>query len=704
MKFKKSSLKSLGLIAFIIGILFITGTLAIITDKKVKVDSAKLDKGANKIKTNNSAFEIQWDFDTTGYGADGRFYMRSSDFKSIDKNRTVYIGLITPTLINDKNTISITQKQNIKNIRIQIEFCDSSKYGWEILNQQLWCNITHPSNSTNIIAFDEKILINTTLENNLIITASNLTILYNITTYHKENVKTDLSKNLIKSQQTDIKSYLRKLDKDFSLLGNNWVLINQPINLVKGESNQIEFKLDIAKKDLPLKYSVVIIDANDNSYIILDPTIVNARTWSTNDDFTNGTVVTNLTTSASGITLSAGSSILSQNGIVSYYNLENVYTDNQSNNNLAAGGSGNSFSATKVLGAYSLNMSGSGWASTDTVTKMPINNEDWSVALWYQLPTLPASAVLDTAFCYGDSATWQNSFYFGVYNDGGIVKYIIQNPSGGTGAIANPININTNTWYFSVYTWNGTPQYSNIYHNAVLNWSVDQTVNYALNAERLGIGRVCHGGGSLFPGLVDEVSVFNYTLTQEDITALYNSGNGITYPLQNSAKTTGIYSDTQSWTPQTGNQITNISITADNSSGGQILFRSNSVNASLSGTAYTTLVNGTQILQINSGVDNPMFYDFMLNNTGTGKIVSYTVYENSISGGASSSCTWTAGAWTIQGSENCGLNTTNVAGNNIIFNGTGQARILANQRISSCGNVQVLNTAVGVASGGKLCS
>lgn len=67
-----------------------------------------------------------------------------------------------------------------------------------------------------------------------------------------------------------------------------------------------------------------------------------------------------------------------------------------------------------------------------------------------------------------------------------------------------------------------------------------------------------------------------------------------------------------------------------------------------------------------------------------------------------SSCTYVSGVWTIQGSEACGINSTSLGGQNIIFNGTGQIRIL--QSITGCGVVTLQNGVdVTVTSGARLC-
>lgn len=254
-------------------------------------------------------------------------------------------------------------------------------------------------------------------------------------------------------------------------------------------------------------------------------------------------------------------------------------------------------------------------------------------------------------------------------------------------------------WNMFTFRYNGTA-YS-LFNNAVSNLTGATTVTPVDNTAIdfiLG-GRTGLGGPEL-KGKMDECSIFSGELTDADVTALYNSSSGRVYPWNNDGQTYGIYSDRQGWTPQTGNQITNITITADNSSGGNIRFRSNSTNASLDTSAYTILANGTSTITLNLGANNNIFYQFDFNGTGTGLISTYTINELLVA--TSSSCTYDTGTWTVQGSEKCGLNTTSLSSNNLIFNGTGQIRIL--QNITNCGNVTLQNGVdVTVTTGARLC-
>lgn len=714
LKLKKSNLKSFYAIVILISILFITGGIAVVPDEKAKVDTIK--KEDNKVKTNNSFFELQWDFDVTGYGADGLFYLKSSNLKVLDKNRSVYIGLLFPSLISNNNKILIEQKEIVKQVTQKSVFCDTAKYGWQVFNQQIWCNSTQTKfnnvtlqNESN----DTKNLYDITADNFLIPTATNLTAYYNITTITEQFIKRDLSISLIKTEDKDIKTYIKKLNKDFSDLGSQWLLVNQPINLTLGETNIIEFKIDVNKSLLPLKYSVVIIDADDNSYIIIDPTIVNARTWSTNDDFTNGTVVTNLTTGANSVTLTGESTALSQNGTVAYYALDNVYTDNTTNvNSLTVQGSP-VFNTTAKLGSHSWQGSGSNqWANKTTPTKMPVGLVDWSVSTWFQKGGEPASNNVIRLWGIGYALNDVNVKHAGAtyLDDAGTKKLQVSGRGYGE---TFALTLNNSFWYHWVVTYTASTKVLRFYLNndliftsAALGTGIDMC-NNANNGDcviYLAEATNQINVNTNWKGVIDELGIFNYTLTAADVTALWNSGNALAYPLTNAAKTHGEYSDRQGWLPQSGNQISNMTITVDNSSGGNVRFRYNATNASIDTGDWTILSNGSQTLQLNLGANNNIFYQFDFNGTGTGLISSYTINEGQAPAGASSSCSYGTGDWTIQGSEKCGLNTTNIGGKNIIFNGSGQVRILSNQAITNCSSVTLQNSAdVTIQSGGRLC-
>ena len=85
-------------------------------------------------------------------------------------------------------------------------------------------------------------------------------------------------------------------------------------------------------------------------------------------------------------------------------------------------------------------------------------------------------------------------------------------------------------WFHVVVTYDGTAtpkthMYKNAVELAVADYGMATTIGSSLNIS-LG-GRHNEGG---FRGNQDEVSVFSRVLTQSEVTALYNEGNGQTYP------------------------------------------------------------------------------------------------------------------------------------------------------------------------------
>ena len=82
------------------------------------------------------------------------------------------------------------------------------------------------------------------------------------------------------------------------------------------------------------------------------------------------------------------------------------------------------------------------------------------------------------------------------------------------------------TWYHVV--WVCTTNQSRLYLNGVLYDTTNFTANTGtFNAQRFGVRRRI-GDDSRFNGSLDELSLYNIALTQSDVSALYNAGDGIT--------------------------------------------------------------------------------------------------------------------------------------------------------------------------------
>lgn len=82
------------------------------------------------------------------------------------------------------------------------------------------------------------------------------------------------------------------------------------------------------------------------------------------------------------------------------------------------------------------------------------------------------------------------------------------------------------TWYHVV--WVCTTNQSRLYLNGILCDTTNFTANTGtFNAQRFGVRRRL-GDDGRFYGSLDELSLYNIALTQSDVSALYNSGYGVT--------------------------------------------------------------------------------------------------------------------------------------------------------------------------------
>ena len=89
-------------------------------------------------------------------------------------------------------------------------------------------------------------------------------------------------------------------------------------------------------------------------------------------------------------------------------------------------------------------------------------------------------------------------------------------------------HLNIDTWYFVVMTWDG----SNIklYINGTLEETVALTGTIVYGTPSCVMGDAPRNIGLNFDGILDEVGIWNRTLTSTEISDLYNSGDGLSYP------------------------------------------------------------------------------------------------------------------------------------------------------------------------------
>jgi hypothetical protein len=98
-----------------------------------------------------------------------------------------------------------------------------------------------------------------------------------------------------------------------------------------------------------------------------------------------------------------------------------------------------------------------------------------------------------------------------------------ENPSG-TVPAANSVTVaQLNMWYHIVGTWDGTTR--TIYVNGVAEGTNNTAQSRANVGGNTAIGRPgSYTGGLYFPGVIDDVRIYNRALTAAEVTRLYNLG------------------------------------------------------------------------------------------------------------------------------------------------------------------------------------
>jgi hypothetical protein len=179
---------------------------------------------------------------------------------------------------------------------------------------------------------------------------------------------------------------------------------------------------------------------------------------------------------------------------------------------------GVSFAPGKVDQAFSLNAPAQQFVSVDGTSYL-INNAQGSIMAWVN-PTSTSAFRMIAAFGSGNPG---EAVGFGI-NEGNVRVYHH------TEAFdwLTSVSVGTNVWTFLAYTWDGTTE--RLYKNGELVDSRSRNFNYAPTYGRVGFGFI-NDPSVFFPGLIDEVAVFNRTLTAGEISAVYSSGTaGICLP------------------------------------------------------------------------------------------------------------------------------------------------------------------------------
>ena len=147
-------------------------------------------------------------------------------------------------------------------------------------------------------------------------------------------------------------------------------------------------------------------------------------------------------------------------------------------------------------------------------TKIAIGN-DMTISSWIKTTNASQRPILSNRYTGG------GRLYYGISSGKGFIYYNSASPPN----LTTIANINDNTWQHFVFVRSGTT--STLYVNGVLDNSTTQT-GYVSHNSDITIG-FDTPNNQYYPGLIDDVRIYNYALTPLQIKTLYNDGAAIKF-------------------------------------------------------------------------------------------------------------------------------------------------------------------------------
>ena len=215
-------------------------------------------------------------------------------------------------------------------------------------------------------------------------------------------------------------------------------------------------------------------------------------------------------TNSIGTTLSPVSSFTTTNStpnsLVTEYNFNNTMQNTNGSNPFSTT-NGVSFTTDRNGNPNSaLNITNTG--SSATITNLPYASSARTVSLWVKMNSFNAN--FNFIYCYGTASNYNGTYF----NPNNLYHFAIG--SSHAFAVTNSID-----WTHFVFVYDGTQ--SKIYKNGVLLSTAALTVNTQNNNNIFTLGLTEQGAQNYFNGVIDDLKIYNYAISDTDITSLYTN-------------------------------------------------------------------------------------------------------------------------------------------------------------------------------------
>jgi hypothetical protein len=231
-----------------------------------------------------------------------------------------------------------------------------------------------------------------------------------------------------------------------------------------------------------------------------------------------------------------------QNGLISFWNLEEssgtrldsapITAFKASANNLTANNAPAN-QAGKIGNAVALVRASNQYLSIASNSSLQFSSA-MSLSAWVYFNTVPSTNLLGIVGKYTTTNNAINEYALDFA--GSLNTWQFKVRIGSTQSIAQYTSIPTvSTWYFAVCVYNGSSITLYINNAAASTLAASGTLNNSSTSPFL-IGAMCNTVGTelsstAFDGAIDAVGLWNRALNAEEMTYLYNGGNGRQFPL-----------------------------------------------------------------------------------------------------------------------------------------------------------------------------
>lgn len=179
-------------------------------------------------------------------------------------------------------------------------------------------------------------------------------------------------------------------------------------------------------------------------------------------------------------------------------------------------------SATGKINNCRYTTTGSGFGSTDNV--FTSSDRDFSIACWFKNGYNNSGHTVCSKY-YQNDDQWSEFIILWDSNSPNKFKFKVIYGGSNSVTVTSSVSFAVNTWYYVVVVHDSVNNFIGISvngetlvtqsHSGGVNSNNDENLNFL---------------GNSWDTYIDEVGYWNRALTQTDIDALYNSGNGLAYP------------------------------------------------------------------------------------------------------------------------------------------------------------------------------